>query len=157
MNLCRAKKLCPQDDAWVTGYPVSCSTDDNAVCDRIYTGYDVYRVRSDTVSHLIHQDNSDNTRTGLGLTIYEGDIIRVGTDYDSLDGFSRTSYGNYLCEYSDRLKAYVFYYIDPNDGVQRDGDIWYWSDIIEDLSDISVIGNKWDTPKMLSATESEDI
>ena len=119
----------------------------------IYGGY-MKMITADpaTISPLLYSDNSDSTKTGLGLTMYDGDIICSEVDYDSLDGFSKTIRTKYLCEYNEELMAYVFYYIDPDDGVMRDGDIWYWSDFIEDKAAITVVGNKWDNPEMLSGT-----
>ena len=142
--LYRAKNT--KTNEWVYGLPISIA--DKITFLRTETDGEII-VDTETLSQMVYYNKFIIFDSEMEFKLFDGDIIQVTVNYDSSDGYCKTAYEKYLCMWNDELLAFMFYYIDNNEGLILNDEHWFWSDM-EEHGYIVVIGNKWDNADLLN-------
>ena len=144
--LFRAKKK--NLNEWIEGIPNK---------DGDYYTINGYAIDIDTLSQLVCigttteyvRRNGEYILERKEFKLFDGDIIKVGSEYDNIYGDTTMHYSNYLCTYNENKVAFVFYCLDDYTKFSYDDESYLW-DEFDESEYIAVIGNKWDNPDLIN-------
>lgn len=144
--LFRAKKK--NLNEWIEGIPNK---------DGDYYTINGYAIDIETLSQLVCRGttteyvrrNGEYILERKEFKLFDGDIIKVGSEYDNIYGDTTMHYSNHLCSYNEDKAAFVFYYLDDYTKFSYDDESYLW-DEFDESEYITVIGNKWDNPDLIN-------